>query len=129
MIAKLCVLILMLGASGVGVLSVRQERLIVAHETTRARLDARDEALRTSELRARIATLAAPDSVRARLELLGPLSPEVGSRVEMIDPELEPYTEPQDSHPMSDHDAILGGEDLTTWVLDDGTVVRFIDNE
>ncbi len=129
MIAKLCVLILMLGASGVGVLSVRQERLIVAHETTRARLDARDEALRTSELRARIATLAAPDSVRARLELLGPLSPEVGSRVEMIDPELESNTEPLDTHLLSDHDAILGGEDLTTWVLDDGTVVRFIDNE
>jgi hypothetical protein len=127
MIAKLCVLILVLGASGVGVLSVRQERLITAHETTQARLRARDEALRTSELRARIATLATPNSVRARMELLGPLEPEVSRRVEMIDPELGINIEPRDDAPMSDHDAILGGEDLTTWVLDDGTVVRFVD--
>lgn len=128
MIAKMCVLILVLGASGVGVLSVRQERLITAHETTQARLRARDEALRTSELRARIATLATPESVRARAELLGPLEPEVARRVEMLDPELAVNLAPKDDVPMSDHDAILGGDDITTWVLDDGTIVRFVDD-
>ncbi len=68
MFVKLVVLILVVGSSGVGVLSVRQSRLQAAHETAEARLRIRKLENRTTELKAAIALHATPQKLAQALE-------------------------------------------------------------
>ena len=124
MFVKLIVLILALGSTGVGVLSVRQSRLVASNEMTQSRLRSRELSQRSMELRAQIAGRITPDEIRAmlgdefntamtnetqqRIDLLGTIGPEPA--VEDSDMEQEPI-EPG------------------FWTLDDGTRVYLVNGK
>ncbi|USN99607.1 MAG: hypothetical protein H6810_02790 [Phycisphaeraceae bacterium] len=71
MAAKLAVVILAFGLIAAGLLSTRQSRLQAAHEVTAARLRVRAHDERLLKLRAEIAELVTPESVRQMLEESG----------------------------------------------------------
>ncbi len=75
MFAKLALLVVAIGAGGCSLLALRQQRLQVASELTRAqlRIQAADE--RLWELRARIALHTTPHFVRVMAHDLGPMKP------------------------------------------------------
>ena len=75
MFAKLALLVVAIGAGGCSLLALRQQRLQVASELTRAqlRIQAADE--RLWELRARIALHTTPHAVRVLANDLGPMKP------------------------------------------------------
>ncbi len=75
MFAKLAVLVVAIGACGCSLLALRQQRLQVASELTRAqlRIQAADE--RLWELRADIAMRTTPGAVRVLAAELGPMKP------------------------------------------------------
>ncbi len=75
MFAKLAVLVVAIGACGCSLLALRQQRLQVASELTRAqlRIQAADE--RLWELRAEIAMRTTPQSIRFLASELGPMKP------------------------------------------------------
>lgn len=77
MFAKLCVLILVFGSCSGGVLAMRQSRLQAAHELAESRLRVREHEQRLRELRARIAALSNPETVRSMSEraIEAPLRP------------------------------------------------------
>lgn len=136
MFVKLIVLICVLGSTGVGVLSVRQSRLMVSNEMTQARMRARELDRRAMELRAQIAERVTPKKLR---ELLGEgldsaLVGETTRRIQILDPEVfEPVlkedeidsefdTEVEDQiDPLESESTSL--EDPGYWTLDDGTRV------
>ena len=117
MFPKLCVLIVVIGGSSVGVLSVRQARLVAANEATAARLEARSLARRTRELRIQITERVTPGALRARLDPAAPLAPS-SIRATRLAP-LEPA-------PLSGAE---GGADASDgWILYDGTGFRHPDD-
>jgi len=75
MFIKLCVLVVVLGSSGVGVLSARQARLVAAHEATEARLRTRSLERGTRELRIEIIRRVTPDALRERIDTHAALVP------------------------------------------------------
>lgn len=68
MFVKLIVLIMALGSTGVGVLSVRQSRLVASNEMTQSRLRSRELSQRAMELRAQIAQRISPDQLNLMLD-------------------------------------------------------------
>jgi len=118
MFIKLIVLILVVGSSGVGVLSVRQSRLQAAHETAETRLRIRKLQNRTSELKAAIAERATPGRVVSALEASKHYSPAVHNRAQ-----LSKSFEPINEHTSAD------GRGPEVWFLDDGTQVLIIHDE
>ena len=142
MFVKLILLILALGSTGVGVLSVRQSRLIASNEMTQARMRSRDLDRRSMELRAQIARSVTPDQLRALLgdEVDGSLVDETQRRIDLLDPvHREPVPEsapaPEVVEPL-DADFVIVGSELESsgqervpdyWTLDDGTRVYVVD--
>lgn len=130
MFVKLIVLILALGSTGVGVLSVRQARLETSNEMTQSRLRSRELTQRSMELRAQIAERITPDQIRAMLgdQLDRSMVNQTHHRIELLDP--------RDPEP-----AVAAAEEATDpipqeavdqpnfWTLDDGTRVIVIDPE
>lgn len=90
MFAKLCVLILVFGSCSGGVLAMRQSRLQAAHELAESRLRVREHEQRLRELRAQIAALSNPETVRAMTErsIDALLRPAQDGRVELDASEL-----------------------------------------
>lgn len=138
MFVKLIVLICVLGSTGVGVLSVRQSRLMVSNEMTQARMRARELDRRAMELRAQIAERVTPEKLRELLgeELDSSLVGETTRRIQILDPEVfEPVliddrfeSGVQDQgDPVASESASL--EDPGFWTLDDGTRVYILPNE
>lgn len=77
--AKLVALILVLGASGGGLLAMRQSRLQSAHELAAARLRMREHEERLLRLRTEIIEETTPAAVGelVRVEGVGPLEPAI----------------------------------------------------
>ncbi len=88
MFAKLCVLILVFGSCSGGVLAMRQSRLQAAHELAESRLRVREHEQRLRELRARIAALSNPETVRAMTQrtITAPLRPSQDGLVTLTPP-------------------------------------------
>ncbi len=141
MFVKLIVLICVLGSTGVGVLSVRQSRLMVSNEMTQARMRARELDRRAMELRAEIADRVSPEKLR---ELLGDdyeteLVDERTRRIEILDPEVfEPMHDDEldqviDEQALQDQSSLVEEsqqiEEPSYWTLDDGTRVYILPSE
>ncbi len=90
MFVKLGVLILVFGSCSGGVLAMRQSRLQAAHELAESRLRVREHEQRLRELRAQIAALSNPDTVRAMAgrSIEGALLPAQDGLVELEAPEI-----------------------------------------
>lgn len=116
MFIKLIVLILVVGSSGVGVLSVRQSRLQAAHETAETRLRIRKLENRTSELKSLIAERATPSRVVSALEASKQYTPAVHNRAT-----LSKSFAPIDEGTQQDSTEV--------WFLDDGTQVLILRDE
>jgi|TARA_R110002073_G_scaffold104622_5_gene236734 hypothetical protein len=128
MFVKLIVLILALGSTGVGVLSVRQARLETSNEMTQSRLRSRELTQRSMELRAQIAERITPDQIRAMLgeQLDQSMVNQTHRRIELLDPrDPEPAIATEDES--VDHEQ--EPEHPNFWTLDDGTRVIVIDPE
>ncbi len=138
MFVKLILLILALGSTGVGVLSVRQSRLIASNEMTQARMRSRDLDRRTMELRAQIARSVTPDQLRAILgdEIDASMVDETQRRIDLLDPvqpEPAPVVMPEELNVLPlDEDFVVAGSESESqgqetepdyWTLDDGTRV------
>lgn len=137
MFVKLIVLICVLGSTGVGVLSVRQSRLMVSNEMTQARMRARELDRRAMELRAQIADRVTPEKLRALLgdDFETTLVGETTRRIEIIDPmvfepilddELDPIVDDQVDAQEQDSKSL---NDPEFWTLDDGTRVYILQSE
>jgi len=136
MFVKLIVLILALGGTSVGVLSVRQSQLVASNEMTRARMRARELDRRSMELRGQIASSVTPDQIRLMLEGRADLVDETQRRIDLLDP-FEP--ERVDDVPGLQEEQLpavggevafgeaLGRDDY--WTLDDGTRVYVVNPE
>ncbi len=118
MFIKLIILVLVVGSSGVGVLSVRQSRLQAAHETAEARLRIRKLENRTSELKAEIALHATPERIAAALDSLEQYNPAVQHPAK-IGEVFRPINETEPNEPQL--------EDEESWILEDGTRVLIIE--
>ena len=129
MIVKLIVLILELGSTGVGVLSVRQSRLVASNEMTQSRLRSRELSQRSMELRAQIAERITPDEIRAMLgdEFEDSMTNETQHRIDLLDPaDLEPVVEDSD---VEQESVEKESSEPGFWTLDDGTRVYFVHDE
>ena len=128
MFVKLIVLILALGSTGVGVLSVRQSRLVASNEMTQARMRSRDLDRRSMELRAQIASSITPDQIRAMIgdEIDSSMIDQTQRRIDLLDP-YEPEIN-QDEHD-GDVPVDLGVIEPDYWTLDDGTRVYVLETE
>lgn len=134
MFVKLIVLICVLGSTGVGVLSVRQSRLMVSNEMTQARMRARELDRRGMELRAQIAERVTPEKLRALLgdDFETTLVGETTRRIEILDPEVfEPIFEDELDPVVGDRidahqEDSLSLNDPEYWTLDDGTRVYIL---
>ena len=137
MFVKLIVLICVLGSTGVGVLSVRQSRLMVSNEMTQARMRARELDRRGMELRAQIAERVTPEKLRALLgdDFETTLVGETTRRIEILDPEVfEPIFEDELDPVVGDRidahqEDSLSLNDPEYWTLDDGTRVYILPSE
>ncbi len=136
MFVKLIVLILALGGTSVGVLSVRQSQLVASNEMTRARMRSRELDSRAMELRGQIAASVTPDQIRLMIEGRDELVDETQRRIELLDP-FEPERVddvagileeqlPETGGEVAFGEA-LGKEDY--WTLDDGTRVYVVNPE
>jgi len=128
MFVKLIVLILALGSTGVGVLSVRQSRLVASNEMTQARMRSRDLDRRSMELHAQIAASITPDQIRAMLgdEIDSDMIDQTQRRIDLLDP-YEP--DASNDEPTDDTSTALGDIEPQYWTLDDGTRVYVLDSE
>tara|TARA_R110002096_G_scaffold173781_5_gene348529 strand:+ start:172687 stop:173085 length:399 start_codon:yes stop_codon:yes gene_type:complete len=130
MFVKLIVLILALGSTGVGVLSVRQARLETSNEMTQSRLRSRELTQRSMELRAQIAERITPDQIRAMLgdQLNNSMVNQTHHRIELLDPR-----DPEPAIAAADETTDAIPEEVADqpnfWTLDDGTRVIVIDPE
>ncbi len=110
MFAKLCVLILVFGSCSGGVLAMRQSRLQAAHELAESRLRVREHEQRLRELRAQIAALSNPETVRAMTErsINAPLRPSQDGLIHLEAPQyygetheaMAPALRPLDGGPL-----------------------------
>ena len=125
MFVKLIVLILALGSTGIGVLSVRQSRLVASNEMTQSRLRARVLDQKSMELRMQIAQSVTPDQIRAMLgqEIDSTMVDQTQRRIDLLDPiDPEGATDNIQTPPESDIEP-------NYWTLDDGTRVYVLDGE
>lgn len=128
MFVKLIVLILALGSTGVGVLSVRQSRLVASNEMTQARMRSRDLDRRSMELRAQIAARITPSQIRAMLgdEIDSAMIDQTQRRIALLDP----YEPEIDGKELVENAPVkLSVVDPKYWSLDDGTRVYVLDAE
>jgi len=126
MFVKLIVLILALGSTGIGVLSVRQSRLVASNEMTQSRLRARQHDQRTLELRMQIAQRITPDHIRAMLgqEVDSTMVDQTNRRIDLLDP-IDPEAAILKTQTQIGPSII----EPTFWTLDDGTRVYVLDGE
>ena len=68
MVMKLILVVMLMGSSGIGLLSIRQSRLQAAHEMARSRLEIRNLEGRTSEIRSEIAHMLGPARIASLLD-------------------------------------------------------------
>ncbi len=125
MFVKLIVLIVALGSTGVGVLSVRQSRLVASNEMTQSRMRSRQLTQRSMELRAEISQRITPDQIRAMLggDLESTMVDQTYHNIKLLDPS-EPEPEVADDQDQSD---VLSEDDSEHyWTLGDGTRIKII---
>ena len=125
MFVKLIVLIVALGSTGVGVLSVRQSRLVASNEMTQSRLRSRQLTQRSMELRAQIAQNITPDQIRAMLgdDATSEFVDQTHHNIKLLDPS-EPEPEVADD---TDQQAAISTDDADNyWTLSDGTRIKII---
>ena len=120
MFVKLMILILVIGSSGVGVLSVRQSRLQAAHETAEARLRIGKLENHTSELKAEIARYTSPTY------LVGAIQAEDQSE-DRFDQAVQHRATLTEQLLPSDETSEQNSTEL--WYLDDGTEVLILNEE
>lgn len=136
MFVKLIVLILALGGTSVGVLSVRQSQLVASNEMTRARMRSRELDRRAMELRGQIAASVTPDQIRLMIEGRDELVDETQRRIELLDP-FEPERMDDVAGLSKEQLPEAGGEVAfgeslgrdDYWTLDDGTRVYVVNPE
>ena len=121
MFVKLIVLILALGSTGIGVLSVRQSQLVASNETTQSRMRSRELSQRSMELRAQIAEQITPDQIRAMLgdELESTLIDQTNNNIDLLD-----HSEPD---PINADE--VQSDEAQYWTLDDGTRIYVVGQE
>ncbi len=118
MFVKLIVLILALGSTGVGVLSVRQARFEVSNEMTQSRLRERQLQRRAMELRSQISQSVTPSLIRQAIDASAMVH-EIDQRIDLIVPVgFEPVVDQTPLVQEPDE-----GVSLEYWTLDDGTRV------
>ena len=140
MFVKLIVLIMALGSTGVGVLSVRQSRLVASNEMTQSRLRSRELSQRAMELRAQIAQRITPDQLNRmisespetimvdqtlrKIDLIDHSEPVVYRRPapDLIPPALTTQTQTQAETDLGTQPS----HEPDYWTLDDGTRVYLI---
>lgn len=127
MFAKLVVLILISGASGVGMLSVRQSRLQAVHEMAESRHRIRSLQEQGTEIRTMIVRSCTPQRVNELLKDRGYYTPasSAPAKLQMVqqvveqahpDPAPQIVTEPEPEYT----------DDTVIWTLEDGTRVIFV---
>ncbi|MFG0244711.1 MAG: hypothetical protein ACF8MF_01500 [Phycisphaerales bacterium JB052] len=127
MFAKLVVLILVFGASGIGVLSVRQSRLQAVHEMAESRHRVRQLDEQAGEIRAMIARACTPQRVHRLLQQRGYYAPAAQSPAELqLVQRAEESATPLPNDAMGvNHDQDLP-EGSVVMTLEDGTRVVFV---
>ncbi len=75
MFARLLVIVIAAGATGLGVLTLRQQQLRAGHELAQARLELMQAEERIRRVRVRIAEQTSPENVRLLGDALGELVP------------------------------------------------------
>jgi hypothetical protein len=127
MFVKLIVLIVALGSTGVGVLSVRQSRLVASNEMTQSRMRSRQLTQRSMELRAQISQSITPDQIRAMLgeDIDTTMVDQTHHNIKLLDPS-EP--EPESTVPAEQDDptATNTNDSENYWTLSDGTRIKII---
>lgn len=125
MFVKLIVLIVALGSTGVGVLSVRQSRLVASNEMTQSRLRSRQLTQRSMELRAQIAQSITPDQIRAMLgeNATNAFVDQTHHNIQLLDPS-EPEPEQIDDLLETEQEVVEPNENY--WTLEDGTRIRVL---
>ncbi len=125
MFVKLIVLIVALGSTGVGVLSVRQSRLVASNEMTQSRLRSRQLTQRSMELRAQIAQNITPDQIRAMLgdDATSAFVDQTHHNIQLLDPS-EPEPEQIDDLLETEQEVLEPNENY--WTLEDGTRIRVL---
>lgn len=127
MFAKLVVLILVFGASGVGLLSVRQSRLQAVHEMAESRHRIRRLQEQGTEIRTMIVRSCTPQRVIALLKDRGLYTPasSAPAKLQMVKQVIEQaYPDPVPqvvSTPQAQY-----ADDSVIWTLEDGTRVVFV---
>ncbi|MCA9274784.1 MAG: hypothetical protein KDA29_02050 [Phycisphaerales bacterium] len=130
MFAKLVVLILVFGASGIGVLSVRQSRLQSVHEMAESRHSIRRLDEQAGEIRTMIAKSCTPQRVHAMIDDRGSFKPAstTPAKIELAQRVLESTIEAPTAerieipHDLPD-EQVSGQHDVTRQDESDGTVV------
>jgi uncharacterized protein HemX len=125
MFVKLIVLIVALGSTGVGVLSVRQSRLVASNEMTQSRLRSRQLTQRSMELRAQIAQHITPDQIRAMLgdDATSEFVDQTHHNIQLLAPN-EP--EPKHLDELQQAEQEVPETNDNYWTLDDGTRIRVL---
>lgn len=135
MFAKLVVLILVFGASGIGVLSVRQSRLQAVHEMAESRHRIRQLDEQAGEIRAMIARACTPQRVHKMLREGGYYTPASQAPAElqlahrMIETVPDAIMDPSTVN-SSGNDVVITEDTLApgsvVMTLEDGTRVVFV---
>lgn len=125
MFVKLIVLIVALGSTGVGVLSVRQSRLVASNEMTQSRLRSRQLTQRSMELRSQIAQNITPDQIRAMLgdDATSEFVDQTHHNIQLLDPS-EPEPEQIDELQETGNEVVEPNDNY--WTLEDGTRIRVL---
>ncbi len=143
MFVKLIVLILALGSTGIGVLSVRQSRLVASNEMTQSRLRARVLDQKSMELRMQIAQSVTPDQIRAMLgqEIDSVMVDQTQRRIDLFDPvDFESSVDDTNDAQVQVQAQVQAQVQVQVqadpiqaephyWTLDDGTRVYVLDDE
>ncbi len=127
MFAKFVVLILVFGASGIGVLSVRQSRLQAVHEMAESRHRIRQLDEQGGEIRTMIVRSCTPQRVHQLLRDRGYYTPasQAPAQLQMVQQVIEAAPDqPTPSIQMTNDDDLPEGS--VVWTLDDGSRVVFV---
>jgi hypothetical protein len=127
---KFVALILVFGATGIGVLSVRQSRLQAVHEMAEARQRTLQSNEQAGEIRSLIVRSCTPQRVHALMDAQGEFVPAAATpaQVELVQRVIERASEPEPT-PAVSHDGVEVHESDGTLVftLEDGTRVVFVE--
>ena len=125
MFAKLVVLILVFGASGIGVLSVRQSRLQAVHEMAESRQRIRQLDEQAGEIRTMIMQSCTPQRVHSMIDGRDGFSPasSTPTQVELVQQVIE---SPPEQTPVAAAPQEEQGEGTVIFTLEDGTRVVFV---